>query len=83
MDPPGDADWSRYTLHDKHDIYARTNCNVTFRPRKQWGSGGKVTVHGPPENLRWALQEAIDLLARRTGSAMQEVVGPLHGHIHK
>ena len=35
---------------------------MSYRPRKQRVPNKLVTVHGPPENLRGALQEAIDIL---------------------
>jgi len=67
ISPPGNVDWSLWTHQDKIWLESVTDCVVSYRVRRQWGTEKMVTVVGPADNLTWALNKAIEILRGRGG----------------
>ena len=61
MDAPEGIDFNQWNWDKKQYVLRWTNCRVSYRPRKQW-DGKKLTISGPPEQLRYAKQMAIGII---------------------
>ena len=62
----GGVNWERWTQIDKVWLEQVSDCTVSYRVRKQYGLKKMVTVFGPADNLTFALNIAIEILAART-----------------